>query len=129
LGGNVPDLRPTQPSIQWVPQALPQRVNWPVHEAEHSPLSHEVLSLHGAIRRGADKSLTFPIFLFSAQPKEFLLDVLRGTCGSVVVKALCCKPKVAGSSPDEVDFLKIDLILPAALGSTQPLTEMSTRNL
>jgi hypothetical protein len=35
-----------------------------------------------------------------------------------------------GSSPDEVDFL-IDLILPAALalGSTQPLTEMSTRNL
>jgi hypothetical protein len=29
-----------------------------------------------------------------------------------------------GSSPDEVDF-SIDLIL----GSTQPLTEMSTRNL
>jgi hypothetical protein len=39
--------------------------------------------------------------------------------------------KVAGSSPDEVDFLKIDLILPAALalGSTEPLTEMTTRNL
>jgi hypothetical protein len=39
--------------------------------------------------------------------------------------------KVASSSPNEVDFLKIYLILPAALalGSTQPLTEMSTRNL
>jgi hypothetical protein len=39
--------------------------------------------------------------------------------------------KVAGSSPDKVDFFKIDLFLPAALalGSTQPLTEMSTRNL
>jgi hypothetical protein len=40
--------------------------------------------------------------------------------------------KVAGSSPDEVNFFSVDLILPAAfmaLGSTQPLTEMSTRNL
>jgi hypothetical protein len=55
-------------------------------------------------------------------------DLIRG---SVVVKALCCKPEVAGSSPDEVDFFSIDLILPAALalGSTQPLTEMSTRSL
>jgi hypothetical protein len=36
--------------------------------------------------------------------------------------------KVAGSSPDEMDFFSICEILPA-LGSTQPLTEMSTRNL
>jgi hypothetical protein len=38
----------------------------------------------------------------------------------------------AGSIPDEViGFFSIYLILPAALalGSTQPLTEMSTRNL
>jgi hypothetical protein len=35
--------------------------------------------------------------------------------GSVVVKALCYKRKVAGSIPDEVIFL-IYLILPAALG-------------
>jgi hypothetical protein len=28
-----------------------------------------------------------------------------GARGSVVVKALCCKPEIAGSSPDEVDFL------------------------
>jgi hypothetical protein len=40
--------------------------------------------------------------------------------------------KVAGSSPDEVDFFLIYLILPnrtMTLGSTQPLTEMSTTNL
>jgi hypothetical protein len=29
------------------------------------------------IRKGADKSLAFPIFLFSAQPKEFFLDGLK----------------------------------------------------
>jgi hypothetical protein len=29
------------------------------------------------IRRGADKSLAFPIFLFGAQPKEFFLDGLK----------------------------------------------------
>jgi hypothetical protein len=29
------------------------------------------------IRRGADKSLAFPIFLFAAQPKEFFLDELK----------------------------------------------------
>jgi hypothetical protein len=54
-----------------------------------------------------------------------------GARGSVVVKALCCKPEGRGFNSDEVDFFKIDLILSAALalGSTQPLTEMSTRNL
>jgi hypothetical protein len=30
-----------------------------------------------AIRKGADKSLAFPIFLFAAQLKEFLFDGLR----------------------------------------------------
>jgi hypothetical protein len=29
------------------------------------------------IRRGADKSFAFPIFLFAAQPKEFFLDGLK----------------------------------------------------
>jgi hypothetical protein len=29
------------------------------------------------VRRGADKSLACPIFLFSAQPKEFFLDGLN----------------------------------------------------
>jgi hypothetical protein len=29
------------------------------------------------IRRGADKSLAFPISLFAAQPKEFFLDGLK----------------------------------------------------
>jgi hypothetical protein len=41
--------------------------------------------------------------------------------------------KVVGSSPDEVDFFFFNLLNPSsrtmALGSTQPLTEMSTRNL
>jgi hypothetical protein len=38
--------------------------------------------------------------------------------------------KVAGSSPDEVDFLNWPNTSgrTMALGSTQPLTEMSTRN-
>jgi hypothetical protein len=29
------------------------------------------------IRRGADKSLAFPIFLFAAQPKQFFWDGLK----------------------------------------------------
>jgi hypothetical protein len=29
------------------------------------------------IRKGADKSLAFPIFLFAAPPKEFFLDGLK----------------------------------------------------
>jgi hypothetical protein len=29
------------------------------------------------LRRGADKSLAFPIFLFAAQPKDFFLDRLK----------------------------------------------------
>jgi hypothetical protein len=31
----------------------------------------------GDVRRGADKSLAFPIFLSAAQPKEFFLDGLK----------------------------------------------------
>jgi hypothetical protein len=30
-----------------------------------------------SIRRGADKSLAFPIFLFASQPKEFFFDGLK----------------------------------------------------
>jgi hypothetical protein len=48
-----------------------------------------------------------------------------------LVEALATILKVAGTSPDEVDFFKLSnpssRIM--ALGSTQPLTEMSTRNL
>jgi hypothetical protein len=29
------------------------------------------------MRRGADKALVFPIFLFATQPKEFFLDGLK----------------------------------------------------
>jgi hypothetical protein len=37
--------------------------------------------------------------------------------------------KVAGSIPDGVIGIFLGHILPAALGSTQPLTELSTRNI
>jgi hypothetical protein len=54
-----------------------------------------------------------------------------GARGSVVVKALCCKPE--GREFDEVNFFFSSnyLILQVALGPgvfTQPLTEMSTRS-
>jgi hypothetical protein len=34
-----PALGPTQPPIQWVTGALSVWVNWPGHEADHSPSS------------------------------------------------------------------------------------------
>jgi hypothetical protein len=37
--------------------------------------------------------------------------------------------KVAGSSPDEVDIFNLPTSLNSVLGPTQPLSEMSTRNL
>jgi hypothetical protein len=35
------------------------------------------MTVDSNIRRGADKSLAFPIFLSAAQPKEFFLDGLK----------------------------------------------------
>jgi hypothetical protein len=51
--------------------------------------------------------------------------------GSVVVKALCCKPEGRGLSPDEVDYLNLPNSSGRTIGLelTQPLTELSTRNL
>jgi hypothetical protein len=50
---------------------------------------------------------------------------IKGARGSVVVKALCYKPKVAGSIPDEVIFL--NLLNPS--GSTRPwVYSASNRN-
>jgi hypothetical protein len=49
-----------------------------------------------------------------------------------IILALGAHGSVAGSIPDEVTGSFIDLIVPSrntALGSTQPLTEMSTRHL
>ena len=48
-----------------------------------------------------------------------------GARGGVVVKALRYKPRVRFQMVS-LDFFS-DIILPVALGSTQPLTEMSTR--
>jgi hypothetical protein len=49
------------------------------------------------------------------------------------IGGLCYKPEDAGSSPDEVIGFFFNLSNPSsrtmALGSTQPLTEMSARNL
>jgi hypothetical protein len=40
---------------------------------------HEAVGVGNAanIRRGADKSLAFSVFLFAAQPREFVLDGLK----------------------------------------------------
>jgi hypothetical protein len=51
---------------------------------------------------------------------------------ALLVEALYCKPKVAGSIPNEVIVFFIwpnSSSRTMALGSTLPLTEMSTRNL
>jgi hypothetical protein len=55
----------------------------------------------------------------------------NGHAVAQLVEALCYKPESAGLSPDEVDFF--NLLNPfsrtMALGPTQSLTEMNTRNL
>jgi hypothetical protein len=40
-------------------------------------LSETSRTMPNIIRRGADKSLAFSIFLFATQPKEFFLDGLK----------------------------------------------------
>jgi hypothetical protein len=68
------------------------------------------------------------IIMIKSRRMILTLFVELGACSSVVVKALWYKPE--GLIPDEVNF-KIYLILPATPcpGVTQPLTEMSTRNI
>ena len=59
------------------------------------------------------------------------LNAYKGTRYRSWLRHNATSRKVAGSNPDEVDFF--NLPNPSshtmALGSTQPLTEMSTRNL
>jgi hypothetical protein len=66
-------------------------------------------------------------FFFSFQTRDMLFELLLVAC----VGHYATSRKVAGSSPDEVEFF--NLPSPSsrtmALGSTQPLTEISTRNL
>jgi hypothetical protein len=50
-----PALGPTQPTTQWMPEALSLGVKWPVHKADHSPPSTAKdkcmeLYLHSPIR-------------------------------------------------------------------------------
>jgi hypothetical protein len=54
-----------------------------------------------------------------------------GARGSVVGSGTMLQAEVAGSSPDEMDSFNLPnpSNCTVALGSTQPLTEMSTRNL
>jgi hypothetical protein len=58
-------------------------------------------------------------------------SVAKGVSGSVVVRHYATNLKVAGLCPDEVDviYLPNPSDRTMALGSTQPLTEMNTRNL
>jgi hypothetical protein len=44
---------------------------------------------------------------------------VEGARGSVVLKALCYKPEVAGLIPDEIVFFLIYVIIPAALGPAE----------
>jgi hypothetical protein len=45
-------------------------------EAAHSSETFDIY-IYSYLRRGTDKSLAFPVFLFGAKPKEFFLDVLK----------------------------------------------------
>jgi hypothetical protein len=40
-------------------------------------IKYVVYDSQNDVRKGADKSLAFPIFLFAPEPKEFLLDGLK----------------------------------------------------
>jgi hypothetical protein len=54
--------------------AVPSGPNWtppPLYQLK------KIFQHIANIRRGADKSSAFPIFLFVAQPKEFFLDGLK----------------------------------------------------
>jgi hypothetical protein len=60
-----------------------------------------------------------------------MLSVLILSASCYVCMHYATSRKVAGSSPDEVDFFNLPnpSSRTMALGSTQPLSEMSTRNL
>jgi hypothetical protein len=65
------------------------------------------------------------------KPVEFtLLSAWLGHAVAYLVEALCYKPEGPGSNPDEVDFFNLPnpSSRTMALGSTQSLTEMSSRN-
>jgi hypothetical protein len=68
---------------------------------------------------------------YSSEKRNITLTT--GACGSVAVEALCYKPAGRGIASRWGGFFFSNLPNPSgctmALGSTQPLTEMSTRNL
>jgi hypothetical protein len=124
-----PALGPTQPPTIWEPVALTPGKKRQGCEADHSPPSSaEVKKRH---------LYTYCPYVFiavdySIASNGWLDKDLEGARGSAVVKALCCKPEGRGSRPDEMDYFLIYLSFRphyGRLGSTQPLTEMSTRNL
>jgi hypothetical protein len=59
-------------------------------------------------------------------PNTYLYEFAEGACGSVVVKAQCFKPKGPGFDSQWGHWKPNPSSRPMALGSTQPLTEMST---
>jgi hypothetical protein len=46
---SYPTLEPTQPSVQWVPGALPHDVKHQGRKSDHSPLPMPSIRIHGAI--------------------------------------------------------------------------------
>jgi hypothetical protein len=52
-------------------------LQWTFHTQNTDPQQETSKKLQSTVRRGADKPLAFPIFLFVAQPEEFFLDGLK----------------------------------------------------
>jgi hypothetical protein len=79
--------------------------------------------------RSCDFHLHLAVYVWQQSLKAS--QQLRPLRGRLWLKQYAASRKVAGSSPDEVDFLNWPNLSgrTMALGSTQPLTEMSTRNL
>jgi hypothetical protein len=72
--------------------------------------------------------IEYEVYVMSMRSSSILVVVARS---SIVLRHCATNQKVVGSSPDEVNFFNWPnpSSRTMALGSTQPLTEMSTRNL
>jgi hypothetical protein len=129
----------------WVINLFIRRCSWLTQSGCYlNPLSNAVISATPLIfpvvkyRRIWSKNGTTPFTHSHTHTHTayiLYIYIYMGARGSVVVEALCYKPEGRGIASWWGGIFQIYLILPTALwrtmalGSTQPLTEMSTRNL